>query len=117
MFVAVTIVEAFPGTAKRWGLSGQLFSGTTYSAYANTAPLFSDSLEVKGESVTAPEFAAGAWINSEPLTLKGLRGRVIVVEFWTFGCYNCQHTAGSKEVGRAISRAGPDYYRGALTRV
>lgn len=41
---------------------------------------------------TAPEFAAGTWINSEPLTLKELRGRVVLIEFWTFGCYNCRNT-------------------------
>ena len=40
----------------------------------------------------APEFAPGTWINSEKLTLKGLRGRVVLVEFWTFGCYNCRNT-------------------------
>ena len=40
----------------------------------------------------APEFASGAWINSEPLTLTKLRGRVVVVEFWTFACYNCRNT-------------------------
>src|SRR5438132_5674822 len=54
------------------------------------------SLEInKSEGTTdlmAPEFAPGIWINSEPLTLKGLRGRVVVVEFWTFGCYNCRNT-------------------------
>ena len=34
---------------------------------------------------TAPEITGGAWINSEPLTLGGLRGRVVLVEFWTYG--------------------------------
>ena len=33
----------------------------------------------------APELAAGAWINSEPLTLQGLRGRVVLIDFWTYG--------------------------------
>jgi len=32
------------------------------------------------------------WINSPPLTLAGLRGKVVVVNFWTFDCENCQHT-------------------------
>lgn len=41
---------------------------------------------------TAPELAAGDWINSEPLKLKGLRGRVVLIDFWTFGCYNCRNT-------------------------
>jgi len=46
----------------------------------------------KSQAPVAPEFAAGDWINSEPLTLKGLRGRVVLVDFWTFGCYNCRNT-------------------------
>jgi hypothetical protein len=33
----------------------------------------------------APELAAGQWINSAPLSIEGLRGRVVLVEFWTFG--------------------------------
>lgn len=32
-----------------------------------------------------------AWINSEPLTLDGLQGKVVLVHFWTFGCYNCRN--------------------------
>jgi len=41
---------------------------------------------------TAPELKSGLWINSEPLTLKNLQGRVVLIEFWTFACYNCQNT-------------------------
>jgi thiol-disulfide isomerase/thioredoxin len=44
------------------------------------------------ESATAPELATGEWINSEPLTLNHLRGRVVLIEFWAFGCYNCRNT-------------------------
>jgi len=33
----------------------------------------------------APEITGGPWINSEPLTMENLRGRVVAVEFWTFG--------------------------------
>ena len=33
----------------------------------------------------APEITGGPWINSEPLSLAGLRGRVVMVEFWTYG--------------------------------
>ncbi len=31
------------------------------------------------------------WINSKPLKLSELRGQVVVLHFWTFGCSNCQH--------------------------
>lgn len=34
---------------------------------------------------SAPDVAGERWINSEPLTTPGLRGRVVLVEFWTFG--------------------------------
>ena len=35
------------------------------------------------------------WINSDRLTLEKLRGRVVLVEFRTFGCYNCRNTLPS----------------------
>ena len=40
----------------------------------------------------APEFSntdPAAWLNSKPLSLKQLRGDVVLVEFWTIGCSNC----------------------------
>jgi thiol-disulfide isomerase/thioredoxin len=40
----------------------------------------------------APELTGiDAWINTPPLTIESLRGKVVIVEFWTFGCINCQH--------------------------
>lgn len=42
----------------------------------------------------APEFPQGLdWINTggEPLSLSGLRGKVVLLDFWTFGCINCIH--------------------------
>jgi hypothetical protein len=34
---------------------------------------------------TAPDVAGGPWIGSAPLTIGALRGRVVLVEFWTHG--------------------------------
>ncbi|MGM9483202.1 thioredoxin family protein [Roseateles sp. NT4] len=34
----------------------------------------------------------GEWLNSPPLTLAGLRGKVVLVDFWTYSCINCQRT-------------------------
>jgi hypothetical protein len=41
--------------------------------------------EVVAPGTRAPELAAGAWINSEPLSMQGLRGRVVLLDFWTYG--------------------------------
>ena len=41
----------------------------------------------------APEFTGlDGWLNSQPLTLNGLRGKVVLVDFWTFSCVNCVRT-------------------------
>ena len=54
---------------------------------------FGSSAEYKGsESAAAPELATGDWINSQPLKLNELRGRVVLIDFWTFGCINCRNT-------------------------
>jgi thiol-disulfide isomerase/thioredoxin len=39
----------------------------------------------------APEITGQVWINSEPLRLADLKGKVVLVEFWTFGCVNCRN--------------------------
>ncbi|MGZ4282125.1 MAG: thioredoxin family protein, partial [Gaiellaceae bacterium] len=41
----------------------------------------------------APDFAGiSAWLNSKPLTLQSLRGKVVLVDFWTYSCINCLRT-------------------------
>ncbi|KDB06680.1 Redoxin domain protein [Burkholderia sp. lig30] len=42
---------------------------------------------------TAPEFTGiDTWLNSEPLTMQRLRGKVVLIDFWTYSCINCIHT-------------------------
>ncbi|HUZ70792.1 MAG TPA: redoxin family protein [Candidatus Saccharimonadales bacterium] len=46
-----------------------------------------------GQRSPAPEFTGiDAWINSPPLSVSGLRGRVALIDFWTFSCVNCVRT-------------------------
>src|SRR3989344_461049 len=43
--------------------------------------------------VNAPELIPGGdWFNTKPLTLKELRGKVVMVDFWTYTCINCIRT-------------------------
>ena len=41
--------------------------------------------------VHAPEIA-GEWLNSPPLTIRGLRGRAVLIDFWDYTCVNCIRT-------------------------
>jgi cytochrome c biogenesis protein CcdA/thiol-disulfide isomerase/thioredoxin len=44
-------------------------------------------------AVLAPEVRGIAqWINSGPLTIRRLRGRVVLIDFWTYSCVNCLRT-------------------------
>ena len=46
-----------------------------------------------GNELLAPELTqVFSWINSEPLTLEGLRGDVVLIDFWTYTCINCIRT-------------------------
>jgi len=43
--------------------------------------------------VRAPELSGGrGWLNTDkPLSLAGLKGKVVLLDFWTYGCINCMH--------------------------
>lgn len=42
---------------------------------------------------TAPDFTGITnWFNSKPLSIADLRGKVVLVDFWTYGCVNCVNT-------------------------
>jgi len=56
------------------------------------------TLVTESKAPVAPEISGGQWINSEPLTLQSLRGRVVLIEFWTFACYNCRNTLPTLEM-------------------
>jgi cytochrome c biogenesis protein CcdA/thiol-disulfide isomerase/thioredoxin len=63
------------------GLSAQLIPGDERSEIDGVLNL---------EPYAAPEFTGlGEWINSDPLTLESLKGKVVLVDFWTYSCINC----------------------------
>jgi thiol-disulfide isomerase/thioredoxin len=66
-------------TALLWMVVVFAFAGIVFSAaYA-------------GVGMPAPEISGQSWLNSEPLRLAELKGKVVLLEFWTFGCYNCRN--------------------------
>jgi thiol-disulfide isomerase/thioredoxin len=71
--LATTPAETPPSTGQ---VSGQA------AAYPNYGP--------------APELTNTVWLNTDkPLRLADLRGKVVLLEFWTFDCINCQHVIPS----------------------
>ena len=57
-----------------------------------------------------PEFIGlDSWLNTAaPLTLAGLRGKVVLVDFWTYSCINCRRTLPLPEpLAGGIRRRGP----------
>ena len=44
------------------------------------------------DKVKAPEFPKDlTWLNSKPLTLQQLQGKIVLLDFWTYCCINCMH--------------------------
>src|SRR3954468_12668587 len=46
-------------------------------------------LPVEGALPTIEKLGIGPWFNSAPLTAKDLKGKVVVIDFWTYSCINC----------------------------
>ncbi|WP_394781899.1 cytochrome c biogenesis protein DipZ [Undibacterium sp.] len=77
--MAMSGAGANSGTGSMAGQNSMMMSGQA-----------SHSLPVQGDfpALTSP----GPWLNSPPLTRDGLRGKVVLVDFWTYSCINCLRT-------------------------
>jgi thiol-disulfide isomerase/thioredoxin len=71
--------------------SRRLFLAASAAACAAPyASAFSFSSLSSAEPVAAPEFAGiDKWLNSAPLRMAEQRGKVVLVDFWTYTCINC----------------------------
>lgn len=64
--------------------------GTAPEATNASAETLRDPL---ASPVAAPEFTGiQQWLNSAPLTMAGLKGKVVLIDFWTYSCINCIRT-------------------------
>ena len=78
-------------------LSGPATSGIEQGLIAKLAPSMGGAREQQASANgTLPDLGpapsldgAVAWLNSPPLTMAGLKGKVVVVDFWTYSCINC----------------------------
>ncbi|WP_175839346.1 cytochrome c biogenesis protein DipZ [Burkholderia anthina] len=88
---------AATGNSGSTGASGPAASGAMMAATSGDTPTAGSAmmrapaaLPVEG---TLPSLdGAVQWLNSPPLTAAGLRGKVVLVDFWTYSCINCLRT-------------------------
>ncbi|MGP0058720.1 MAG: cytochrome c biogenesis protein DipZ [Beijerinckiaceae bacterium] len=69
------------------GASNVMNGGPAMMMNAKPAPGAADALPFEGRIPSLS--GAVAWLNSPPLTAEGLRGKVILIDFWTYSCINC----------------------------
>ncbi|MBM4133609.1 MAG: redoxin domain-containing protein [Nitrospira sp.] len=60
-------------------------------AAAIVAAVLLGSAAEAGIGMKAPDIQNETWLNGTPVSFAELRGKVVMVEFWTFGCYNCRN--------------------------
>ncbi len=76
-------------------LASVLFIGLRWFTGLGSMPLaLAAEAPALAGTVAAPPFPEGlAWINTggRPVTLRELRGKVVLLDFWTYGCINCFH--------------------------
>jgi thiol-disulfide isomerase/thioredoxin len=57
------------------------------------APSPTLAVSTKQRATALPDFQGiREWLNSDPLTISELKGNVVLIQFWTFACINCQRT-------------------------
>jgi thiol-disulfide isomerase/thioredoxin len=78
------------GATSGTGAPSEVASNDGMIAAADAARPFRSDLPVEGR---APSLGGAVeWLNSPPLDLEQLRGKVVLVDFWTYSCINCIRT-------------------------
>jgi cytochrome c biogenesis protein CcdA/thiol-disulfide isomerase/thioredoxin len=72
--------------------SNAMMAGNQPTMSGNNAMMAAGGGSAANTSPTADLSGATAWINSQPLTLASLHGKVVLIDFWTYSCINCLRT-------------------------
>jgi thiol-disulfide isomerase/thioredoxin len=90
------------GTVTALGFSTQKKTSTATNSPVSNGPQ-TNGTQANGTQAGPPILASASkrlpdfqgiqqWLNSNPLTIADLKGSVVLIQFWTFACINCQRT-------------------------
>lgn len=100
VFGVVMIITAM-GIFFNFDRAIQTYILNAFPQYGTGLTKFEDNALVKNQlpNLTQPKGPAapeiipgGKWFNSQPMTLSSLKGKVVIIDFWTYTCINCQRT-------------------------
>ncbi|EMC0021971.1 cytochrome c biogenesis protein/redoxin [Enterobacter cloacae subsp. cloacae] len=75
------------------GVADRLENSLLTLAKPATAPVKLQPVVMTEPSSQLPSLRGGTgWVNGDPVTSDSLRGKVVLIDFWTWDCINCQHT-------------------------
>ena len=80
------------GTATALGLGTRKTTPTATIVPTNASPK-PETTDLAATGKALPDFQGiDQWLNSKPLSIADLKGNVVLIQFWTFACINCQRT-------------------------
>jgi cytochrome c biogenesis protein CcdA/thiol-disulfide isomerase/thioredoxin len=74
------------------GSNAMMAGGNKPAMSGNNAMMAAGGAPAANTAPTVDLSGATAWINSSPLTLASLHGKVVLIDFWTYSCINCLRT-------------------------
>ena len=84
------MLSSFKSVAAATLFAAAVASGAAAITSPAASPAAAPVATKAGNSNAAPDFTGiDNWLNSDPLTMQQLRGKVVLVDFWTYTCINC----------------------------
>jgi thiol-disulfide isomerase/thioredoxin len=91
MYLGLGVLGA--GTTAACGFSTKRTNPSTRTLPIPIADATQTNATLAKDVKAIPDFQGiQQWLNSDPLTIADLKGNVVLIQFWTFACINCQRT-------------------------
>ena len=85
----------FPQSSLESKITGTATSNQPVAAASNVTGSLNEKIAFQNYG-KAPEFTGiYHWLNSDPITMSSLKGKVVLIDFWTYSCINCIRTLPS----------------------